>query len=112
MKTHPCGRGLSSAVGGSYNKNWQGWQLFPTVGRIPPEFSQKVLTSASLPPTSFNDVEAKMCGHIYAENHRTQLILTLGENHVSFEFKFRTMIGTQVAAPFQYPSVVLTVASQ
>ena len=43
----------------------------------------------------------QMCGHICAENLGTQSILTLpgkilAENHASFEFKFQTMIGTQV----------------
>ena len=43
-------------------------------------FCQTFYTSASRPPASFDDVEAKMCGHICAENLGTQSVLTLGKS--------------------------------
>ena len=43
-------------------------------------FCQKFPTSASCLPASFDDVEAKMYGHICAEILGTQSILTLGKS--------------------------------
>ena len=61
------------------NKNWQGRQLFPMVSTTHLAFCQKVPTSASRSPTSFDDVEAKMCGTFCVKNLVTQSILTLGK---------------------------------
>ena len=77
------------------NKDWQGRPLFPTVTTTPLAFSQKCLTSASCPPVSFDDVEAKMCPKS-RHSVDSKLGKILIENHVSFEFKFQTMIGTEV----------------
>ena len=92
---------FGSAADGPYNKNWQGGQLFPTVATTHLAFSHKFPTSASRPPTSFDDMEAKLdvWAHLrrkYRHSVDSNLGKILAENHVSFEFKFQTMIGTQV----------------